>query len=72
VALFQLEGSSTEESEFEYVRFSKYRWPYSKSILNRCLSFWPSKRILARWLKGLEIPQGVGRPGDPTACEAKP
>jgi hypothetical protein len=31
VAPFQLEGSSTEESEFERVRFSEHGWRYSKT-----------------------------------------
>jgi hypothetical protein len=37
VAFFQLEGSSTEESEFERVRFSEYRWRYSKGEVHYAL-----------------------------------
>jgi hypothetical protein len=33
VALFQLKGSSNEESEFEHVKFSENRCGYSKEKL---------------------------------------
>jgi hypothetical protein len=66
VALFQLEGSSNEESEFERVRISENWCGYSKPVRNNirigcCVSCYKEHHPIAYWLPQLFLHSGARR-----------